>query len=512
MSACRSVWCSAQLQKGSGKMISHILILFSWNFYHLNESLIWKYLNISVIITSRVVTSASTGKLEQTHKENKKNFTVHLKMKHVLIFMIALAFIHVVDLTKTMNNLTQNEADRNRPSFIDILSDASVTDIREQSTKNHQNEFYHSLCVLSMFKIVNRTLEATESTSQLTLAYITSEPQLNSRIVAMDRGRYNDQLQFSPKSKEPIHVVKAVDNDLPTNKYLRCKSLPEMEEIKLCDNNNGSIRLFRRKLRSANEIQIASIRISLCETKLYLVTTTIWSHPRPPPTSVPRPEGHLIQWGGNNLVLIDFLWVTFVSSAENGQILILSGNIIEVMDISYTAMHTEINENERQAQSIISNILAFHVRENETRGISLAQFELRSVRIGKLENSLIDHLLIPHYPGCHACKSKFPLPSPTPSAHHRDVVAQKWRKIQLEDQAKISYYYFRNDYENKTTKIRHAFSKDLVFSLHKKFSSTSVHTDIKGTDEFHLRISELHFSAAASWLEDGIAFLHRVLV
>ena len=96
-----------------------------------------------------------------------------------------------------------------------------------------------------------------------------------------------------------------------------------------------------------------------------------------------------------------------MSSAENGQILILSGNIIEVMDISYTAMHTEINENERQAQSIISNILAFHVRENETRGISLAQFELRSVRIGKLENSLIDHLLIPHYPGCHAVSYSF---------------------------------------------------------------------------------------------------------
>jgi len=57
------------------------------------------------------------------------------------------------------------------------------------------------------------------------------------------------------------------------------------------------------------------------------------------------------------------------------------------------AMHTEINKDEKQTQSIISNILTFHVRENETRGISLAQFELRRVRIGKLENSLIDHLL-----------------------------------------------------------------------------------------------------------------------
>jgi len=55
---------------------------------------------------------------------------------------------------------------------------------------------------------------------------------------------------------------------------------------------------IRRKLRSANEIQIAGIRISLCETKVRLVTT-IGSHPRPPPTSVPRPEGRLIQWGGN---------------------------------------------------------------------------------------------------------------------------------------------------------------------------------------------------------------------
>ncbi|KYN38588.1 Major royal jelly protein 5 [Trachymyrmex septentrionalis] len=267
----------------------------------------------------------------------------------------------------------------------------------------------NNLIQFSMFKIINRTLEATDSTSQLTLAYIKS--QLNSRIVTMDRGRYSDQ--FSPS------ISSAVDNDLPTSKYLCCKSLPELEKIKLCDNNNGSIRLFKRKLRSANEIQIASIRISLCETKVRLVTTTIGSHPRPPSTSIPRPEGRLIQWGGNNQCEMEFFMT---------------------MEVSYTAMHTKINEDERLAQSIISNILAFHVRKNETRGISLAQFELRSVRIGKLENSLIDHLLIPHYPGCHACKSKFPLPSPASFAHHRDVAARKWHKIQLEDQAKISYY------------------------------------------------------------------------
>lgn len=51
-----------------------------------------------------------------------------------------------------------------------------------------------------------------------------------------------------------------------------------------------------------------------------------------------------------------------------------------LIEVSYIAVHTEINEDERQAQSIISNILALHVQENETRGISLAQFELRSVR------------------------------------------------------------------------------------------------------------------------------------
>jgi len=37
--------------------------------------------------------------------------------------------------------------------------------------------------------------------------------------------------------------LSAADNDLPASKYLRCKSpLPETEEIKPRDNNNGSIR------------------------------------------------------------------------------------------------------------------------------------------------------------------------------------------------------------------------------------------------------------------------------
>lgn len=38
-------------------------------------------------------------------------------------------------------------------------------------------------------------------------------------------------------------LLSAVDNDLPASKYLQCKSpLPETEEIKLRDNNDGSIR------------------------------------------------------------------------------------------------------------------------------------------------------------------------------------------------------------------------------------------------------------------------------
>ncbi|KYQ50656.1 hypothetical protein ALC60_10252, partial [Trachymyrmex zeteki] len=215
-------------------------------------------------------------------------------------------------------------------------------------------------------------------------------------------------------------ISSAVDNDLPASKYLRCKSLPEMEEIKLCDNNNGSIRLFKfssprcnyvmrtRKLRSANEIQIAGIRISLCETKVRLVTTTIGSHSRLPPTSVPRPEGRLIQWSGNN--------------------------------------------------------------------------------------------------------SRYR--PPASFAYHRNVAARKWCKIQLEDQAKISYYCISASkyYCSPFAITRHAFSKHLILSLHREFSSTPVHTDIKGTDEFHLRISESHFSDTASFLEDGVAFLRRELV
>lgn len=59
---------------------------------------------------------------------------------------------------------------------------------------------------------------------------------------------------------------------------------------------------------------------------------------------------------------------------------------------------------------------------------------------------------------------------------------------------------------------RHAFSKHPVRSLHRGFNTISVRTDINGTYEFHLRISELHFSDTANFLEeDGVAFLRRVL-
>lgn len=73
--------------------------------------------------------------------------------------------------------------------------------------------------------------------------------------------------------------------------------------------------------------------------------------------------------------------------------------------------HRDAHGNQRRrkrdnrTQSIISsNILALHVSGKMRRTASVSRNLNCEVcaHIGKLENSLIDHLLIPHYLGCHA--------------------------------------------------------------------------------------------------------------
>lgn len=70
----------------------------------------------------------------------------------------------------------------------------------------------------------------------------------------------------------------------------------------------------------------------------------------------------------------------------------------------YATRHTpRINEDEeRRAVDHPPTPWHFSVMR-EKRAIGLAQFELRSVRsYRELQDTLIDHLLILHYPGCHA--------------------------------------------------------------------------------------------------------------